>query len=83
MSILLLIVGYVLAVPPLFRLWRVWRERIWWAYAAEAIGAACIALGWWMRGNTGGAMINGGWAILWGVALPLWTLLQRSRHRVA
>lgn len=81
MSIVLLVAGYALAVPPLFRLLRVWRQRIWWAYAAETVGAACIALGWWMRGTTGGAAVNGSWALLWGAALPLWALLHMRPQR--
>ncbi len=74
-STVLLAIGYVLAVPPLFRLWRVWRKRIWWAYAIETAGAALITIGWWQRGNNPGAVIiNGGWTVLWGVAFPLWAL---------
>ena len=77
MSIALLVAGYVLAVPPLFKLWRVWRQRIWWAYAVELAGAAMITAGWWMRGNTGGAAVNGTWALLWGIAFPIWALVLK------
>jgi hypothetical protein len=79
-SIALLVAGYVLAVPPLFRLWRIWRNRIWAGYAAETLGALLIAAGWYLRDNTGAVAINGGWAVLFGAAFPLWHLvLQRRR----
>lgn len=78
-SILLLVVGYVLAVPPLFRLRRVWRKRIWWAYAIETAGAACITLGWlWRGGSTGAVVVNGAWTLLWGIAFPIWALSRRG-----
>ena len=79
-STVLLVVGYVLAVPPLFRLWRVWRQRIWWAYALETAGAASITLGWLLRGhNTSGVVINGAWTLLWGLGFPIWALSRRTR----
>jgi hypothetical protein len=45
--VVILVVGYVLAVPPLFTLRRAWKGRWWWAYGAETAGAALITLGWW------------------------------------
>lgn len=75
----LLIIGYVLAVPPLLRLRWIWRERIWWAYAIETIGAASITLGWLLRGNnTGAVLVNGGWTLIWGLAFPIWALRRRT-----
>lgn len=79
MSIALLVLGYVLAVPPLFRLWRIWRKAIWAGYAAETAGAALIALGWHLRGNTGAVYVNGAWAVLFGATFPLWHLVLRPR----
>ncbi len=61
-------------MPPLVRLWRIWRTRIWWAYAVETIGAALITLGWRQRGNTGAVAVNGAWTVLWGLAFPTWAL---------
>ena len=41
----LLASGYVLAVPPLFRMRHFWRHRVWAAYAVELAGAALITMG--------------------------------------
>ncbi len=81
MSTFLLIAGYALAVPPLFVLRRVWRERIWWGYAAETLGATLITVGWAMRGNTGAVIVNVSWALLFGAAFPLWHLVLRRGAR--
>ncbi len=81
MSIVLLIAGYALAVPPLFVLRRIWRKRIWWGYAAETLGAALITAGWVMRGNTGAVVVNGAWTLLFGLAFPLWHLVLRRGER--
>ena len=75
----LLVAGYILAVPPLFRLWRIWRQQIWWAYAIETTGAALITLGWALRGGRMSAVIiNGTWTLLWGIAFPIWALRSRE-----
>lgn len=66
-----LILGYVLAVPPLFVLRRIWRARWWPGYTAELVGALLIALGWAVKGNVGAVVINGAWALLFGVLFPL------------
>ena len=82
MSTVLLVVGYVLAVPPLFRLWRVWRQRIWWAYAIETAGASCITAGWLLRGeNVGAIAVNTTWTLLWGVGFPIWALKPKGVKR--
>ena len=67
----LLVAGYVLAVPPLFRLRHFWRHRVWAAYAAELAGAVLITLGMIAGGNAGGVMINGIWAAIFGIGFPL------------
>lgn len=66
------VVGYVLAVPPLFTLRRAWRERWWWAYAAETTGAALITLGWALQGGRiGTVVVNGAWTLIFAIAFPL------------
>jgi hypothetical protein len=70
--VVILVVGYVLAVPPLFTLRRAWKERWWWAYGAETSGAALITLGWALHGGrTGAVAVNGAWTLLFGIAFPL------------
>ena len=67
----LLIAGYVLAVPPLFRMRHFWRCRVWAAYAVELTGAVLITAGMIRNGNTGGVLINGAWALIFAVGFPL------------
>ncbi len=77
----ILIVGYLLAVPPLFRLRSIWQRRQWWGYAPEFTGAALITAGWLIKGNTGAVIVNGAWALLFGLAFPLLAGKQRFRVR--
>jgi hypothetical protein len=66
-----LVAGYVLAVP--FTLWvpgfqRMWKRREPWVFATEQVGAALIATGWAMKGNTPAAVVNAAWFVGFGVA---------------
>ena len=67
----MLIAGYVLAVPPLFRLRHFWRRRNWLVYALELGGALLITLGMVANENVGGMIINGLWAAVFGIGFPL------------
>lgn len=68
-----LIVGYVLAVPPLLGIVRAFRHpdgRLKWipvpsrlALASELIGAGCVTAGWLAAGNRSGAIFNGLWTV--------------------
>ncbi len=71
MSDVLLVTGYVLAVPltvfvPGFL--RLWRRRERWAIATAQTGAALISLGWALRGNAVSAAVNLAWLVGLGVA---------------
>ena len=66
----LLVAGYVLAVPALFRMRHFWRHRVWAAYAVELIGAVLITAGMIRNGNVGGVMINGIWALIFAIGFP-------------
>lgn len=71
-AVAVLVAGYLLAVPPLFRLRHAWRTRWWLAYAAEVAGAALVTLGWLLYGGRMPAVIiNGVWTLGFGVAFPL------------
>lgn len=72
LAVVVLALGYLLSVPPLFTLRRAWRERWWWAYAAETVGAALVTLGWVLYGGrTGAVIVNGAWTVLFAIAFPL------------
>jgi hypothetical protein len=71
MATALLIVGYLLAVPPLIVFGKMWRRRWWLVYLAEVLGALCIAAGWLLSGTAWAAAVNGLWAIGFGVTFPL------------
>lgn len=67
---MLLVAGYVLAVPvtvfvPGFL--RLWRRRERWAYACAQGGAALIVLGWALRGAWPSAALNALWLVGFGV----------------
>ena len=86
-SWLLLIIGYILAVPPLFgikpalrrpaapmtHLGLTWPWRV--ANSAEVIGALMIAAGWLGRGNSVATVINASWAVIFG---GLWLRAERK-----
>ena len=72
MTTVILAIGYVLAVPPLFRLRHAWTHRQWWMYAAELAGALLITLGWALRGGWGAVAINGAWSLIFGLGFVLW-----------
>lgn len=70
-STVLLVVGYVLAVP--FTLFvpgflRLWRRREAWAYACAQGGAALIVAGWSLREAWVSAGVNLLWMLGFGVA---------------
>lgn len=71
MGIALLIVGYLLAVPPLLFIRRIWRERIWLGYVAELVGAGCITAGWIVQGSISAVAINAAWVVVFGIGFPL------------
>ena len=76
MRTILLVIGYILAVPPLLvivpalkqpaapmkRLGLKWPWRV--ALASELSGALLITLGWLRFGNTGAVVINGSWSVI-------------------
>ena len=71
MPTVLLVVGYVLAVP--FTLFvpgflRLWRRRERWTYACAQGGAVLIAVGWALRGSWPAAAVNAAWVLGLGVA---------------
>ena len=70
-STVVLVVGYVLAVP--FTLFvpgflRLWRRREPWAYACAQGGAALIVAGWLARGAWPSAAVNAAWLVGFGIA---------------
>lgn len=71
MATALLIVGYLLAVPPLIFFGKMWRQRRWLLYFAEVFGALCIAAGWLLKGSPWAVGINSLWAIGFGVTFPM------------
>jgi hypothetical protein len=78
MSLALLVVGYLLAVPPLPFLRRIVRERLFLFACVESLGAALITLGWLMRGRTIAVVINGGWFLIW---TAIWTVSMWRAQR--
>jgi hypothetical protein len=78
-----IVAGYTLAVPfsiflPGFL--RLWRHREPALFVASETGVALIVLGWSLKGDTQGAMINGGWGVLFAAA---YALEGRKRRRTA
>jgi len=71
MATTLLIVGYLLAVPPLIVLGKMWRRRWWLVYLAEVLGALCVAAGWFLKGMPWAVAANGLWAVGFGITFPL------------
>lgn len=69
-----LIIGYILAVPPLFALFLAlrhpegrarflnlpWRVML----ASELIGAGCVTAGWIAAGNRSSGVFNGLWVVV-------------------
>ena len=76
MSVALLVVGYLLAVPPLPFLRRILREGRYHLAAVESVGALMITTGWLMRGRTLAVVINGAWLLAW-TSFWVW---HRLRH---
>ena len=67
----LLVVGYVLAVPFTFFVpgfLRMWRRRERWTYACAQGGAALIVLGWALKENWLSAGVNLLWLLGFGFA---------------
>lgn len=77
MSVALLVVGYVLAVPPLPFLRRILRENRYHFAAVESAGALLITIGWLVRGRTVAVLINGVWLLAW-TSLWVWHRLRRG-----
>jgi hypothetical protein len=50
MTIAALVLGYLLAEPPLLALRFVWRRCVWPLYAVEMMGALLLAYGWALLG---------------------------------
>ncbi len=71
MATTLLIVGYVLAVPPLIVFGKMWRRRWWLVYLAEVLGALCIGAGWLLKGSPWAFSVNVLWALGFGISFPL------------
>ena len=81
-STAVLAAGYLLAVPftvyvPGF--YRMWRRREPLVFVAAETGAALIAVGWALKGNTGGAVFNAAWAAGFGA---FYLLEGRKRTKV-
>jgi len=73
-SNVVLATGYVLAVP--FALYppgflRLWRRREPAVFVVEELGAVLIAVGFAMKGQAAGTVVNGGWAAGLAVAYAL------------
>jgi hypothetical protein len=72
----LLVAGYVLAVPPTLLFLRVaWRRWTAW-FAALLLGCALIVAGWTLEGERIAAWSNAGWAFGFAVA---WVVIGRIR----
>jgi hypothetical protein len=71
MATTLLIVGYLLAVPPLIVFGKMWRRRWWLVYLAEILGALAIAAGWLLHGEPWAVAVNLLWAVGFGISFPL------------
>ncbi len=68
-KIILLVVGYILALPPLLLLIPRLNKKfsLWpggFVLAAEFAGAILISLGWFLRDNIIGSLINGSWVVI-------------------
>ncbi len=83
MALTLLILGYLLAVPPLVVFRKMWRRRWWLAYGAHMLGALCIASGWLLWGSTWAMAVNILWALGFGVAFPIHAGRRRRAWLVA
>ena len=64
-STALIVLGYLLAVP--FTLFvpgflRLWRRREPWVFVAAQTGALLLVVGFALKGNVVGALVNAGWA---------------------
>ncbi len=71
MATTLLIVGYLLAVPPLVFIRRMWRRRSWLLYLLELVGALCITAGWLLQLSLPTAAVNAAWVVGFGFCFPL------------
>ena len=75
----LALTGYALATPfcvypPLFK--KMWNGRRHDLFAVQELGVALIVVGWALRGDRGGALVNG----LYGVALAGAYALRAGRR---
>jgi hypothetical protein len=79
MGVLLLVVGYPIALAVLARLRPVLAERrMWWFFVLEAAMTSIVA-GWWSMGQLVGVVVNGAAAVGLGIA---WRITaSRSRRR--
>ena len=77
---MLLFVGYPVALAVLVRLRRVLAERRAWWFAALEAATASIVVGWWLRRQPVGVVVNGAALVGFGV---VWWITGRRRHRPA
>lgn len=76
-ALVLLFVGYPVALAVLVRLRPIFGERrVWWFAALEA-AMASIVVGWWLRGEPVGVVVNGAALAGFGVA---WWIAGRRPH---
>jgi len=76
-AIVLLFVGYPMALAVLARLRPVLGERRGWWFAALEAAMASIVVGWWLRGQAVGVVVNG--AALVGFGVAWWIAGRRPR----
>jgi len=77
MSTYVLVLGYILAVPPLVLI--IFRFRYatsqWWIMAAEWLGTALIIVGWVMLDSPQVVFINASWLVIFTI-IWLWTIYR-------
>jgi hypothetical protein len=79
-AIVLLFVAYPVALAVLVRLRPVLAERRAWWFAALEAATATIVVGWWLRREPVGVVVNGAALVGFGVA---WWIAGRHPHRTA
>lgn len=76
MAVVVLVAGYALALSALAQIRRVFAERRSRWFVALEVGLAGIAVGWWLRGQPIGVVINGLAFVALGLA---WSITGRRR----
>ncbi len=80
MAVVLLVVGYPVALVVLARLRPVLAERrVWWFLVLEAAMASIVA-GWWLKGQSVGVVVNGAAIVAFGIAWCITGSRSRSRR---